>query len=446
MALIRPFRMVHYGKEYEAEMDRLITPPYDVISPDQQDDFYRSHPLNMIRLVLGKQYQEDSDADNRYTRAASTLGRWLDQGVLVQDQTPSLAIYQMDFEMPEGGRATIDGIVALVKVDDYGLGKVLPHEKTFSGPKEDQLRLLRACQAHFTPIHALFDDDTREIMDSYGNFMDRAPFQETHDANGTIHRVWMLEDDEVVTRIIRLMQDKSIFIADGHHRYETSRAYKQEILASGSIDLKSGHEYVMMYLTAMSHPGLTILPAHRMIKGIRDFDVERLLVALEPFFEIEQLCYSNGDIQKAVQLIMDRLRLSSGTGGEFGMAASGDPYLRLLKLKDLKSLDALIDARIPSSLRALDVTILRELILGSALGLQPNTAEGRIEYAPLAKEALEKVSKAEVQISFILNPTRVDQMRAAAELGHQLPHKSTYFYPKLSSGMVMNVFGIAVNS
>jgi uncharacterized protein (DUF1015 family) len=446
MALIRPFKMVHYGKEFEAELERLITPPYDVISPDQQDGFYRSHPLNMIRLVLGKQGDQDSDADNRYTRAASTLSLWLDQGVLVREQTPGLMVYQMDFEMPEGGRATIDGIVALVKVDDYSRGKVLPHEKTYSGPKEDQLRLLRACRAHFTPIHALFDDETQEVMDAYRMFTNGSPLQETCDSSGTVHRVWMLEDDETVSRIIRLIQDKSIFIADGHHRYETARAYKQEILAAGSSDLEQGHEYVMMYLTAMSHPGLTILPAHRMIKGIQDFDVRRMLGALEPFFEMEQLCYSNGDVSKAAELIMERLRLCSSVGGEFGMAASGDQYVRLLKLKDINSIDSIIDPKIPSSLRGLDVTILRELILGRGLGLQTNSSEGKIEYAPLALEALSKVLKGEVQISFILNPTRVEQMRAAAELGHQLPHKSTYFYPKLSSGLVMNVFGVPVNS
>jgi len=446
MAHIRPFRMIHYSKAFESELDRLITPPYDVISPEDQDVFYENHPLNIIRLVLGKQYDKDSEADNRYTRAASKLNQWLDRGVLVGEQTPGLTIYQMDFEMPEGGRSKIDGIIALVKVDDYGPGKVLPHEKTYKGPKEDQLKLLRACRAHLTPIHALFDDEPQEVMGAYNRFMSGSPLQETIDSNGTVHRVWNLQDEEVISRIIGLVRDKSIFIADGHHRYETSRAYKEEIVASGISIADQGHEYVMMYLTAMSNPGLTILPAHRMIKGIEGLDVNLMLSALEPYFEIEQLCSANGDRAESAQTMVERLRSFSSIGGKFGMAAWKDGSLRLLRLKDFKVIDSVMDPEIPSSLRELDVTILGELILGLGLGLDKNACEGKIEYAPAAIDAINKALKGEVQMSFILNPTRVEQMRAAAEVGHKLPHKSTYFYPKLSSGLVMNVFGFPVKS
>jgi len=441
MAEIRPFRMVHYAREFEGELDRLITPPYDVISPEEQESFYQAHPLNIIRLVLGKQYHDDSNGNNRYTRAASILGQWLERGVLVREETPGFMIYQMEFERAEGGRAIIDGIVALVKVDDYGQGKVLPHEKTYKGPKEDQLKLISACRANLTPIHALFDDDKNQVTDLYSSLLHRRPIHETLDSDATVHRVWILEDKKTVSRVAGLIKDKSIFIADGHHRYETSRAYKDEITAAGLSFPDQGHEYVMMYLTAMNHPGLTILPAHRMVKGRKDFDLNRTLRALEPYFHIEQLCFSNGDPGESAQIMMDRLRSYSEVGGKFGMVAQGDNCLRLLRLKDFQAVDTLMDPDIPSTLRELDVTILREVILGHGLGIQKNDSEGSIEYTPLVSEAMNKALKGEVQVSFILNPTRVDQMRAAAELGHKLPHKSTYFYPKLSSGLVLNVFG-----
>lgn len=441
MADIRTFRMVHYHEKFAKELHLLITPPYDVILPKDQDLFYANHPLNIIRLVLGKQFEDDSDDNNRYTRASSTLRKWFHDDVLVRADTPGFAIYQMDFQKPDGERRIIDGIVALVKVDDYGHKKVLPHEKTYRGPKEDQLRLVRACKAHLTPIHALYDDANDIVVSLYNKFMVPSPLHETVDADGTVHRVWPLQDARILNQIIDVIRDKSLFIADGHHRYETSRAYMEEIETSGITFPGDEHKYVMMYLTAMSHPGLTILPAHRMIKGLANIDAHRMLNALEPYFQMEDLCASNGNLGEAALMMVHRLHEDEELGGTFGVAFHGEACLRMLKLRDFKAVQSLVDPEIPSSLRELDVTILRELILRHGLGFDKNTSEGRLEYTPSAVEALRKALDGEVQVSFILNPTRVDQMRAAAELGHKLPHKSTYFFPKLSSGLVLNVFG-----
>lgn len=440
MALLRPFHVTHYRQDLNAELDKLITPPYDVISPEEQESFYQSHPLNIIRLVLGKQYETDSETDDRYTRAATTLREWMERGVLVSEKEPGFAVYQMQFKVPEGGFQTIDGIVGLVKVDDYGRGKVLPHEKTYEGPKEDQLRLLRACRSNLTPIHGLFDDESNAMVQVYRSVLKQEPRYETRDADGSVHRVWMIHDEALLSRIIDFMADKSIFIADGHHRYETARAFKAEMERSQEPVPGRGHEFVMMYLTAMNHPGLTILPAHRMVKGLEDFDLTKTLERLSASFEIEELCAWNGDKGEASRKMLERLKEGAAEGGRFGLAVHGDECLRLLKLKDSASIDEFMSPEIPSSLTDLDVTILGELILGHGFGLDKASCEGRIEYSPLAQEALKKALGGKVQLSFILNPTRVDQMRAAAELGHKLPHKSTYFYPKLSSGLILNVF------
>jgi uncharacterized protein (DUF1015 family) len=440
MAEIKPFRAVHYSSKLAGDLTKLITPPYDVISREEQEVFYQTHPLNIIRLVLGKEFAEDNEANNRHTRAAGTLKQWMDNGILERRERPGLTVYRMDFNEPSGGRSRIDGIVALVKVDDYGKGKVLPHEKTYKGPKQDQLNLMRACKANLTPIHALFGDDRNEVMAVYKSLLQLPPDQEATEADGTMHRTWTIDDPEAIDKIVGLLSDKSLFIADGHHRYETALAFRDEMRAAGHTDPEGMHEYVMMYLTSMSHPGLTILPAHRMIKGLSDVDVPIILRVLDPYFEIEDLCYSKANRQEVAQTLIDRIRSYSNVGGKFGMVVQGDNCFRLLRLKDFQAIDSLMDADIPSSLRGLDVTILREIILGHALGMDKENVEGHIEYTPLVREALNKVLKGEIQVSFILNPTRVDQMRTAAELGHKLPHKSTYFYPKISSGLVLNVF------
>jgi uncharacterized protein (DUF1015 family) len=439
MAEIQPFRAVHYSEKCAKDLDRIITPPYDVISNHEQEAFYSAHPLNIIRLVLGKQYPDDSPSNNRYTRAAGTLKQWLQEGVLTRDEQPGFIVYQMEFSEPDGGRGSIDGIVALVKVDDYGKGKVLPHEKTYKGPKQDQLSLLRSCRASFTPIHALFSDDHNVVGLEYSRLMEQPPEQEATDTNGSVHRTWSIRDEGSISKIREVLAEKSLFIADGHHRYETALAFRNEERASGRAQAGGPHEYVMMYITSLSHPGLMILPAHRLIKGLTDLDPGQIETILEPYFHMEELGFSTANRDEVSNTLVQRIRSYSNVGGKFGMVVQGEDCFRLLRLKDYHAVDRLMDADIPSSLRGLDVTILREIILGHALGLDKENVEGQIEYTPLVSEALNRVLKGEIQVSFILNPTRVDQMRAAAELGHKLPHKSTYFYPKISSGLVLNV-------
>ncbi|MFH0824088.1 MAG: DUF1015 domain-containing protein [Pseudomonadota bacterium] len=438
MARIIPFEIVHYNGNCAKDMDRIITPPYDVISKEEQDGFYTAHPLNIIRVVLGRQLPDDGPDDNKYTRAAAVLRDWLTDGVLVRTERPGLVVYQMEFQRPDGGTRVIDGLITLVKVEDYGKGRVLPHEKTYKGPKKDQLSLLRACRAHITPIHALFSDPEDVVTKEYSRFTERPPDREATDIGGSVHRVWFVHDETALANIVRTFEEKSLFIADGHHRYETALAYRKEIEASGSP--AGGHENVMMYLTSMSHPGLTILPAHRMIKGMENLDIGGMLQRLAPYFEIEELPFSPETREETAEVLINRIGCYSQIGGKFGVAVHGEQCFRLLRIKDFTGVESLMDRTMPKTLRGLDVTILREAILGHGLGIDGENAEGLVEYSPSAADAIERVRKGDVQLGFIMNPTRVDQMQAAAELGHKLPHKSTYFYPKLASGLAMNVF------
>ena len=439
MAEIQPFKMVHYNKDLTQELGKLITPPYDVISSEEQDGFYQSHPLNMIRLVLGKQSPEDSETDNRYTRAGGTLKDWMSERVLVQEDVPGLCIYQMEFEPAGRGRCTLDGIVCLGKVDEYGKGRVLPHEKTYLGPKKDQLSLMRSCKANITPIHALFNDQNDMVCREYSKFMQSPPDQECTDAEGNVHRTWFIRDEASIELIKREFLDKSIFIADGHHRYETALAYRDEVRGAQKDEAPGPHDWVMMYLTSLSHPGLTILPAHRMVKGLKDLEIENMKRALEPYFEIEELPCSMDDPSVTLRAVVERIANYSEIGGKFGMIAQGESCFRLLRLKDFSAIEPLIDDTIPDSLKGLDVTILREIIMGRGLGMNGSNVEGHIEYVPEVSQVVQRALRGEIQIGFILNPTRVDQMRAAAELGHKLPHKSTYFYPKISSGLALHL-------
>ncbi len=440
MAKVRPFRSVHYSDKMSDQLDQLITPPYDVISPAGQEQFYKAHPANIIRLVLGKQYATDSAADNRYTRAAAILAEWLQEGTLVHDAHPSLVVYRMEFELPDGGKDALDGIVALVEVDEYGQGRVLPHEKTYKGPKQDQLQLLRACKAHFTPVHVLYHDEPGEVIALYKSLMEQQPDFQAKEADGAVHKMWVISDEDVIRSFQETMAPKTLFIADGHHRYETALAYKKEMEYYGQSVEDDGHGHVMMYLTSMSHPGLTILPAHRMVKGLPTIDAAEIDKALAPYFDVERLCFTDSDKEAVSAKLLERIRSYSNVGGKFGMVVHGEDCFRLLRLRDFSLIDPLMDKSIPSSLRGLDVTILREVIMTRGLGMDMENSEGHVEYTPNVAEALSKALRGEVQVSFILNSTRVDQMRIAAELGHKLPHKSTYFFPKICSGMVMNVF------
>jgi uncharacterized protein (DUF1015 family) len=371
---------------------------------------------------------------------AETLRSWLNDAVLVRAERESLTVYQMEFRRPDGARRTIDGIVALVKVDNYGKGRVLPHEKTYRGPKEDQLNLLRSCRAHLTPIHALFNDKENLVSTEYRGVMQASPVQEATDSDGIVHRTWNLPDEEAISNIRRVLAGKSLFIADGHHRYETSLAYRDEIRASRPQDGGLGPEYVMMYLTSMSHPGLTILPAHRMVKGLAEVNTTKILEKLDPYFDIEEVSFDTEDLHAAARTLVNRVSSFSEELGNFGMVFGREERFWLLKLKSFDAVDPLINARTPGPLREMDVTILRHAIIGHGLGLDLDHPEGHIEYTPSAAEALEKARAGKIQVAFIHNPTRVEQVEAAAELGHKLPHKSTYFYPKLASGLVLNVF------
>jgi uncharacterized protein (DUF1015 family) len=411
-----------------------------VISEEEQGDFYNAHPYNMIRLVLGKTYADDTSQNNRYTRAASTLQSWLMQGVLTKSDKPGYMVYQMDYESPDGGRKVIDGVIALVKVDDYGKGKVLPHEKTYKGPKEDQLKLTRSCRAHLTPIHALFDDRNDKVKDLYKGVMENRPDQEAVDAEGAIHRAWVLDDQDTIQKIAEKLEQESIFIADGHHRYETARAYKQEMDERVDTNGKAAHDYVMMYLTPLTHPGLLIRPAHRMVKGLDHIDINGFLKRVRPCFETDSIYFDEDSKMEAFETLMKRIRGHEDIGGKFGVYVGGEKCFRLFRLKDFSCVDQYIDPSIPGPLRSLDVTVLREVVIARGLRLDREEVEGHIEYTPSPEKALEYVDKGKVQISFIINPTRVDQMRAAAEVGHRLPQKSTFFYPKVCSGLVMNVF------
>jgi len=233
---------------------------------------------------------------------------------------------------------------------------------------------------------------------------------------------------------------KSLFIADGHHRYETALAYKKEHEDSGSYSPDAPYNYVMMYLTAMSHPGLTILPAHRMVKGLPRLEIPKILSGLAPFFEIREIPFSQDNLSADMDDFIRSIGDHSEIGGCFGMVCHGDNCFRLLVLKDFNSVSRMIDDSIPAALKRLDVTILREVIMNVGLGIDKGNSEGKIEYTPIISEAIEKALRGDVQVSFILNPTRVDQMREAAEKGYKMPQKSTYFYPKLSSGLVLNIF------
>ena len=276
MAVIAPFRGLTYNYKKINDLENIITPPYDVISEKEQEEYYNAHPNNIIRLELGKKKDGDSDLQNRYTRASEYLKKWESESILIRSGQDSVYLTSHSYDPGDGSGARVRwGFVALVKIEEEGSGVILPHERTFSAHKDDRLKLLNACSTQLSQVFGLYDDSGEGILDSLRKFSDSPPEISFTFSDGTEHKMWCITDSEIIKKVAGSMKDKSIFIADGHHRYETSRNFRNLMRQSHGADAGRPYEYLMMYLTDMGEEGLTILPSHRLIKKAEGFEIKR---------------------------------------------------------------------------------------------------------------------------------------------------------------------------
>jgi uncharacterized protein (DUF1015 family) len=421
MAHIGPFRGIIYNQS-KVNIDVVIAPPYDVISPNQQNQLYEASPYNVVRLILGRE-------SDRYRSAANYYRNWLSEQILIRDLVPSIYVLEQTFQI-DGRSFRRRGFVALCKLEEFSRGVVLPHEKTMSRPKEDRLELFKATKSNFSQIFSLFDDEANrvgrilEMVASGGPFIDIV-------FEGVRNRLWRSADPDVMGNIKVEFKEKKLLIADGHHRYETGLAFR-ELMKTKNPD-HSGEEpynYMMMFLTNIGDTGLVILPTHRIVYGLQDFNSDMFLNRFSRYFRTEHI----GDLHEAMK------KLSSIGRHAFVVSVQEQPGLILAHLKDESLLDEAIGDNLPEEVKKLDVTLLHSYILSNMLGVTSAAQEAKsnLEYTKNAEVALDAVRTGKAQLAFLMNPTKVEDMISVVRAGHTMPQKSTYFYPKLLSGLVMN--------
>ncbi|MDH4161578.1 MAG: DUF1015 domain-containing protein [Nitrospirota bacterium] len=438
MATIIPFKGIHFDLARAGAIADLVCPPYDIISHEQQQALYRRSPHNVIRLEYGLESPGDTENDNRYTRAASTLEEWSRTGILKQDDQPAFYIYEMEFGKGRKHQK-LRGFICMVRIEDYDSGIVKPHETTLSGPKTDRLNLLRSCKAGFSQIYSLVSDPAGTIGTILGSVTER-PAAEVKAADGVVHRIWTLSDPRAIEIIAGEVRDRPIFIADGHHRYDTALNYRNERRkAAGSVSGSEGFNYVPMFLARIEDPGLVILPAHRALFNLTDFHPKRFEEDLNKYFNIERIDFTKKSEAADRKTVLDTMAHRADHGHTFGMRIKGEHSYYLLTLRNEADMDAIVPNKVPAY-RKLDVSILHHLIIDKLLGIRMDTHKLglNIEYIKDADEVINRVETGQAEVIFLMNPTKVHEVKEVAMAGDRMPQKATYFSPKLLTGLVMN--------
>jgi uncharacterized protein (DUF1015 family) len=413
MADVQPLNALHYVPAAVGSIANVVAPPYDVIDEEQRAALLARSPFNVVEIDLPR-------GERPYEKAAETLEAWTMEGILAADHEPALWALAQEFTAPDGSRRTRHGILARVRVEEYGPGRVRPHERTQPGPKQDRLELTRATRHTLSPIFALSSTDGWPRVAPHAA---AKPWAEVTDDDGTVYRVWRIGDPSVHEAVAAELAPAELLIADGHHRYETARAYMEEIGGEGP------HCYTLACLTGLADPGLTVFPTHRLLSELADEPErqQRLGAGLRELFEIEEVGVEGLD------------PADEGGIGVFGYIDSHHRQGFRLRLKDTAELDRLLEGR-PEAYRRLDAVILEALVLKGILGMTEDdvAAKRGIGYAQSVEASLAALEAGSHDVAFILRPTPVEQVRAVADAGETMPPKSTYFFPKLLSGLVFN--------
>jgi len=441
MAVIAPFKGILYNPEKIREMSKVIAPPYDVISPDGQENLYQRGDYNIVRLDFAKGSPSDNDINNRYTRAASDFKKWQADGILVMDERPAVYIYEQDYRLKDGTLKTRKGFISLVRIEELDSGVILPHERTLSGPKTDRLNLTKATDANFSPIFSLYSDPEMKTSALLSGESKTRPIVNVQGEDGANNRLWRVTDESIINGLIREISNKMIFIADGHHRYETALNYRNEMREKHpDYTGREGFNYTLMYFSNMDDEGLTVFPTHRLIYGVKDFDSAVFENRLSENFKIERMpTPASADLWSS---FMRRLKEKGKSGHSFGVYAKGWNHAAIITLRNEEVMDGLVAGH-SKAYRRLDVTILHTLVIENILGVSKECQERKenIEYIQGEDDGLSKVQHGERQLFFILNPTKVTEVEEVANARDKMPQKSTYFYPKLLTGLVINKIG-----
>ncbi len=431
MVVTAPFKGMIYNKEKIKKLEDVMSPPYDIISEPMQDELYKKNDYNFVKLILGKIFPDDSDNNNRYTRAKHLFDTWQQQGILVPSDAPAIYPYKVEYIVKKQ-KKQMNGFFILLKLDpEYKTVKA--HEKTLAKPKADRLNLMRACYANLEPIQLMYMDENDTIRKTMDAALEN-PLINVKGYDGFTHQLWCLDDPEVVQKIVDDLEKKILFIADGHHRYQTSLNYALEKRQqTGNTDPDAPFNYIMVVLCNMFDEGLSILPTHRFIT-LPKINVDEICKKLERYFTVEKklLDTKKKDYQKIGKSIMDAIETTKEH--KFAFYTKGAYYI--LTLKDEHVMDSRASDH-SKTWRNLDVSILHKFILEEFFGIDEKNLEDHVKYTRVDAEAIQYVDEGKYDLSFLINATKIDQLKAIADAGEHMPQKSTYFLPKMLSGLVM---------
>ncbi len=425
MAEIKPFKGLRYT-EKAGDIAELACPPYDIISAEERQALINKNPHNVVRLELPVIGGSENISD--YHEAAETLRIWLKEEILKRDDKESIYIYEMDFSA-QGKDYKVKGFVSLVKLEPFDKGIVLPHEETLSKAKTDRFNLMRTTGCNFSQIYSLYIDEDNSVFSMIDAASQGEPDSSFTDSGNVTHKMWIVNDNAFISALTEKMADKKLYIADGHHRYETALSFKSYV--EGNINDIGSSEYVTMMLVNMENPGLVVFPTHRIVKDLQNFDYNAVCERCKEYFDITPYLNREKGEQGLEQTYKE--------GKKGFVMFTGDNNYTLLVLKDISVMDSMIPEGC-KALRQLDVSVLHSLVLERIFGIDKENMAKQINltYTRSADEAIAAVDGQRANCCFLLNPTRISEIRDVAAAGDKMPQKSTYFYPKLTTGLVMN--------
>ncbi len=438
MAFVLPFRGLRYNPQKVSDLASVMSLPYDVLSEKDREDLYQANPYNFIRLIWGKDLPGDGPQENKYLRAARLLQEWQQKAILLRDKEKAFYLYAQDFALPGQGEKSRRGIIVRVKLEDLDSHTILRHESTFPVPKADRLHLLRATRANLDSVFTLYESGSSKISTILDEGMKGSPLLDIRDREAVRHRLWALKEAGDQERIREVLADRQLLIADGHHRYEAALEYRREMMSqegrAGKKD--AGYHYAMMMLVDIEDAGLVILPYHRLIGGIPGWDLNEFLAKASGYFSVEEMRLPPAEEERQ-RRIGEGLNRRAPFAHSFALYAGGDRAF-FLGLKDEGIIDSLGGEPHSEAVRKLDVTIMDHLILHGLLGYQGPAKGESIGHTPDMKEAMRQVEDGIYDLVFLLKPTTLQEMKSISLAGERMPQKSTYFYPKLLSGLVIN--------
>ncbi len=430
--VVAPFKGLRYNSKKIANIADVVAPPYDVIDDTLRDKLYAKNSANVVRLILTK----DSDGPNKYEVAQKHLEDWKKQGILERDAEAQIYVYHQTYTLEDGRSLTRKGYIAVRRLESFDTGRIRPHEHTFAGPKVDRMHLMKATQTNLSPIFGIYGDPGKKVLNLLENASGKKLLVDITTDDGNRHQVWGVSDASVLKQVNEGMQDKVVFIADGHHRYETALGYRDYLRNEGKLkDENDAANYVMMYLCPMEDEGLVILPTHRVLTEKLKVTWPATLEKIKKHFEVKE--YGAADSKKAL------LDLENSKNEISFLLSNYDGKIFVIKTNPQKVAQIESLAKVPAPVRDLDVTLLHKYLLPEIF--EVNLHEGdeakKIHYVKDTQEALQAPTQGKASLSFILNPTKMSQVESVSNIGERMPHKSTFFYPKLLSGLMFNAIG-----